>query len=64
MALCRQLRFASQLEVKASQVPKYLGAPESDEVIETKQDIKSMTSRESSRVSKDLTPILTVARAV
>jgi hypothetical protein len=49
---------------KASQVPKYLGAPDLDEVVEMKQDIKIMTSRASSRVSKVLTPTLTVARAV
>jgi hypothetical protein len=45
-------------------MPKCLGAPDSEEVIETAEDIKSMTGRTSSQVSKGMTPTLTVARAV
>jgi hypothetical protein len=45
-------------------MPKYLDAPDSEEVIETTEDIKSMTGRKSSQVSKSVTPTLTVARAV
>src|SRR5579859_4939816 len=62
MALCRQLRFASQPDVKQVRCRNISLLPILIEAVETKQDIKSMTSRERNRVSKVSTPTLTVTR--